>query len=373
MASDQGATQGDGIDQKIRALYPMLVIYLDHPELGPILRQAAAEGWIPQRLEGAVQGTEWWKATHDHMRQMDHVRETNPGQWDQLLQRKMFDLSRLSITNLGFAASPTDLQGIAEHALLHGTTDQQALKAMQGLARYTDKSESERQFIALALLDPETLNARIRATSADLRMSAHELGVRLTDDQLLDLSTKVFREGFTAEQVRQELVSQVNWEQTDQLQGAAADAFQNVRRIASDYMVNLSDRGMRSWAAAVLGGDGDLSQFTEYAMQQAVSRFPTMQAALERGLTAQDFVEPYRQLVSQFWEMNPEEVDFMGNEKLWGLLDGGRGEKGEARPLTLSESAKWLRSQEQYQKTDTFRSQVAEVSEMLGQTFGKVA
>lgn len=360
------------IDQKVRELYPMLVAYLDHPEIGPILRQAGREGWTSSRLEGAVHGTNWWQSQDDVFRKVSHLKENNPGEFQRQLDRKLFDLYNLSVTELGFGISPNELRPIAEQALMHGLSNQQAVKAMQGLQRYRDKSDSEREFVALALLDPETLNQRISQMTFDLRATANDLGVQLDESDVLDMSAEALRDGWTGEQARQRLVERVDWTRPDKLRGAAGEAFTNVRRIASDYLVNLSDQAQQRWAAAVLGGEGDLSQFTEYAMQQAVSRFPSMQGALERGLTVQDYVEPYRQLIAQTWEINPDEVDFF-NERTSMVLDGSVDEKGERRPMTMSEAAKWLRSQEEYQQTDDFRHKVADFSEFLGQKFGQVA
>ena len=57
-----------------------LSAYLDHPELGPILNQAADQGWTPERLQVAISQTQWWK-THDaSQRQFEELQRTDPAE-----------------------------------------------------------------------------------------------------------------------------------------------------------------------------------------------------------------------------------------------------------------------------------------------------
>ena len=46
-----------------RANYGYLAGFINHPDIGPILKQAAAEDWDEARLYGAVSATEWWRNT----------------------------------------------------------------------------------------------------------------------------------------------------------------------------------------------------------------------------------------------------------------------------------------------------------------------
>lgn len=54
------------IETTARNLYGHMAWALDEPELGKVLRQAAAEGWDPARLKGAVFATNWFKTHGTH-------------------------------------------------------------------------------------------------------------------------------------------------------------------------------------------------------------------------------------------------------------------------------------------------------------------
>jgi hypothetical protein len=48
----------------IKSHYGYAAWALDDPQIGPLIKQAAQEGWDKARFEGAISGTDWWK-THD--------------------------------------------------------------------------------------------------------------------------------------------------------------------------------------------------------------------------------------------------------------------------------------------------------------------
>lgn len=49
------------VERIARDQYGYMAWALDDPELGPILRKAATEGWDPNKLKGAVFGTNWFR------------------------------------------------------------------------------------------------------------------------------------------------------------------------------------------------------------------------------------------------------------------------------------------------------------------------
>lgn len=73
LPTDLGTTPVSPEQAKERAkeLYGYLGWFIDHEEVGPILLQAAQEGWSPDRLQGALTKTKWWKKTSESARQFD--------------------------------------------------------------------------------------------------------------------------------------------------------------------------------------------------------------------------------------------------------------------------------------------------------------
>lgn len=66
------------IDQLVRQAYPQMAWALNHPELGPILKQAAKEQWDTGRLQGALLGTAWYRNTDAAQRQWQQLLAEDP-------------------------------------------------------------------------------------------------------------------------------------------------------------------------------------------------------------------------------------------------------------------------------------------------------
>jgi hypothetical protein len=68
------------IEDRIRSQYGYLAVYLDHPEIGPILRRAGAEGWTQDRLQAELYNTNWWRATAAATREWDLLNQSDPAE-----------------------------------------------------------------------------------------------------------------------------------------------------------------------------------------------------------------------------------------------------------------------------------------------------
>ncbi|MDQ3223726.1 MAG: hypothetical protein M3Q75_09700, partial [Gemmatimonadota bacterium] len=361
------------LEEKVRELYPFLVIYLNEAEIGPILRQAAEESWSAARLEGAVQGTQWWANHNDAQRKWEYLKATNPGEYKRQVDARMFELYRQSIQVLGFQdVSPTDLRGIAEQSLANVWTMEQSLQVIQQQHNFVSRSDSERQFIVQAMYQPAELAASISEQSYSLEAVASQVGVTLSDDDLASLATNSYRHGWSPEQIRQAMLGRIEWGTDDQLFGEAAQALEQVQGISGAYMLNLSDSASRNWARQIVAGNMDAAGFLEYAQRMASSRHPNAAAAIARGVSLEDYVEPYRQLIAQTYELSPESVDFTDPQFAF-VLDGATDpQSGERGMLSLSEAATYLRSQEAYKGTEAFSKQAADLNEFLLKSFGQV-
>src|SRR5690242_1146354 len=63
---------------KIAADYGYVGAILDNPEVGQVLRTAAAQGWTKERLQGAIFNTNWWRNTSASQRAWEVLKSTDP-------------------------------------------------------------------------------------------------------------------------------------------------------------------------------------------------------------------------------------------------------------------------------------------------------
>lgn len=117
------------VEDIARQLYGYLASYMDDPELGPILKQAASEQWDQARLAGAVYKTQWYQHTGDSERQWDAQVKTDPQTINEKVAAQVASLSAQA-SGLGVNLSDEALQRIATDSLRQAWNDNQIKAAI---------------------------------------------------------------------------------------------------------------------------------------------------------------------------------------------------------------------------------------------------
>lgn len=113
------------IDDKVHELYgPAMATYLDDAELGPILRQAAQEGWDQARLQGRMEQTDWWKRSSDTARQWELLKNQDPRTADNQRAQRQTEISNL-MGQLGVRHNQMLLANLVEDSLRLGLSREQ--------------------------------------------------------------------------------------------------------------------------------------------------------------------------------------------------------------------------------------------------------
>jgi hypothetical protein len=128
-ASGGAAPLQGSVDDIARQLYGYLASYLDDPEIGPILKQAASEQWDQARLAGAISKTQWWQHTGDSQRQWDAQEKTDPQTTRDKIAGQVSNLSA-EASGLGVSLDDATLQKIARDSLREGWNDAQVRAAI---------------------------------------------------------------------------------------------------------------------------------------------------------------------------------------------------------------------------------------------------
>lgn len=128
-----GAAPSGGDSGSLAAqLYPQYAWALNDPELGPILRQAAAEGWDSARLQGAIYGTGWWRNNSNTMRAATLLEQTDPRTFNQNLGQMQAHITDIA-TQEGIQMSPAwdgFAQNLARQAIMFGWDDASIRRAI---------------------------------------------------------------------------------------------------------------------------------------------------------------------------------------------------------------------------------------------------
>lgn len=87
----------DATETIIRQKYPQMAWALNIPEVADKLRQAAANGWGPEELQGAIATTNWWRDTTPAIRRFDALVGEDPNAAEQAIQSKQREVEQIAI------------------------------------------------------------------------------------------------------------------------------------------------------------------------------------------------------------------------------------------------------------------------------------
>ena len=293
----------DPVELEIRRKFPQMVWAITHPELGPLLRRAVAEGLDEAGFQGLLLQTEWYKTTQATARTWQRLLNEDPA-----TAAKMFD------------------DKIAEA---------KALAAKLGIT----------------LLDEGPLHAE----------AGH-------------IAALALQNGWDEQRLMQEVLTKAVYkgdrEQTGQL-GAGID---RVKQMAADYMVPITDQAAWDLSLKLVSGEMDQTVLASYFKDQAIARFQGNEqvvSMLERGFSPAQIFSPLIQQTAQLLEMSPAQIDLTSPE--WsGMLDYVD-DKGNTRPMTLSEAGRFVRGSEKFRSTQGAMDTAASFAEFIGQRMGAVA
>jgi hypothetical protein len=119
---------GDGLDTEtyIRKFYPYLAAFMNHPEVGAIIRRAGQERWDEARLYGALSGTQWWRTTSAAARTWDALAAEDPAEASRLAGQTAATIQNRART-LGVQLGSGQIQQLALTATRNNWTDAQVV------------------------------------------------------------------------------------------------------------------------------------------------------------------------------------------------------------------------------------------------------
>lgn len=106
--------------------YGYLANFLDHPEVGHIIRNAAENGHGLHELKGALHGTSWWQNTDAANRTWQLLVNEDPAEAARLSAETAATIQNRART-LGLSLSASEIKSLAWSATANGWTDEQII------------------------------------------------------------------------------------------------------------------------------------------------------------------------------------------------------------------------------------------------------
>jgi hypothetical protein len=152
------------------------VIFLDDPELGPLLRRAVGPpAWAPDKLAREVRKTNWWKSRTDAQRSWDQSSQFDPASAQRQVDAQSIGIRSVA-SQYGAMLSDEQVATLATESLRSGWTSEQIIQAV---ASEIVKGS-----------DP-TSNIRFGITGQSVRQVARQFGVPLSEQAADDWAQKI--------------------------------------------------------------------------------------------------------------------------------------------------------------------------------------
>lgn len=415
-----GSTANAAVDNKVRQMFGEVASFLSDKELGPILRKAATEGWDSSRLFGALQQTKFWRTKGEDERKWIILNKL-----DNATARRQVEQQAQGITDLarqaGITMTGLQVHDLAVNALKFGWSgpeirekafatvtaqpggldtavtqqygylaafldnpevgklleqgakegwSQQRLEAeLQKTNFWKTTSDSQRRYNAMQEQAPQEAQQAVSARSSELLTLAQQLGVQVEPDRMRQIAEDSLRFGWTQSQIRSSVTAEFDYKGGES--GLAGQSSRQVKEMAAQYLVPISDQMIEKWTEQMVAGTADEEGFRSYLVEQAKSMFPGMAAALDKGVTVAQYADPYKQIAARELELNPETIDL--NDPRYRKMLDQVDSKGNRVSMSLSESAEYLRKLPEWQQTRGANEKAAALTENILRTFGSVA
>lgn len=247
-------------------------------------------------------------------------------------------------------------------------TDAQITSALQATPYYQTTSTEQRSWDILQATDPATAHERGMTSARSVVDLEQQLGIQLTSDQTWNLSVQATINGWDPTRIRYEMLQ---LKDTATSGGDIAANAAQVKSLANSYGVPLSDNSTLTWAKQLASGIIDQDAVKGYLVEQAKSLFPALSGALDRGVTVQQYVDPYLQIAQQELGVNPAGVS-LTDPKWSQILNQVDPKSGQRVTMSLDQALKTFRTDPSfgYDQTSQAANSATALATQLSQKFG---
>lgn len=171
------------------------------------------------------------------------------------------------------------------------------------------------------------------AAEAAIRNQSRQLGLLLEEDGIKALAKTVVDSNWSNDQLMDHLVPQA---QATTNPGSILATVDQIRKMAGNQLLTVSDATAREWAARIASNEMTLEAVNGLLATKATEKYGWAASQIGQGVSVRDMLLPTRDLIARELELNPEEVDLMDSKWL-GMVQTADPKDGTIRAATDSE------------------------------------
>lgn len=231
-------------------------------------------------------------------------------------------------------------------------------------------SDSNRQAQVMAKQDPATYKANLSANRVAVDQMANQMGAVLSDGAKDKLAKNILHYGWESAQIQNFLGNYIKFNDKHVLGGQAGQAYQQLKTMAYDNGVSVSEQSLKNAAAYVVKGVSTMEKETANIRGIAMGAYPAYADQIAAGQNMKDIAQPYVQSMAKVLELPDTDVD-MYNSKIKAALSRA-GKDGKPEPMSLTDFEQMLKSTPDWRKTDNAQGTLMGVGRQVLQQMGLV-
>ena len=239
---------------------------------------------------------------------------------------------------------------------------------IEQLPWYRQNKASVRQYMMAQAEGGADWQAKKDETYEFVRRTSMEMGVNLSADQLEDLTdqTLMFGWGESGQeyQLKRAIVEQPG---EGKYGGDIRMNAQTLQALALANGVKYDPGWYESAGKSVAAGLSNPEDWETQIREQAAQKFSAFAPQIMAGQNVTDLVSPYRNLMAEEWEINPNEINLEDPTLLSAF---GYDDKGVQAPMNLGDFTRMLRKDPRWMNTDKAQNKVSSITNDVLQMFG---
>ena len=225
-----------------------------------------------------------------------------------------------------------------------------------------------RDFTQLQNEDPANFQRKVGTNTNIAKTYASTMGITLDDATAQQLGSDLLKFGWTDQELHQAILGHAT--SSDQIGTLGATETQ-IRGLGKSFLSNVSDDEAFNWSKQIAGGTMSLDNVNQALRLRARASYPSIADYIDQGGTPKDYFNQHIQDTARLLEVDPSTID-LTDPRYNQIISYADPQNGKVRPMTLSETDKFIRSKDEYWKTNNANDQVSKMLNNIGSVFGKV-
>lgn len=238
---------------------------------------------------------------------------------------------------------------------------------------WKENSSSSRAWQMTLNNDPASAKETIGQQAANIQRIAASLGIELPQLAILGYADQVMRFAWSDDQLRRAIMAGVKLTGNDK--GKAGLGEQQIRSMAEDYGIRLSDKAVADYQTKVMSGLLDQETLQGDFAARAQTMFPSIADSIKRGHTVRQVLDPYLDSASQILGKDAAAMFNVSDPKWLRPIQDRDPQGGKLSQMSMADWNAMVMKDTRYgyDQTTNARNDAFALSQALMSTFGSRA